>query len=113
MERAEPLLSSAVCFQEVTKLSKPTTAETGSVASASLPSSWGDPHLKEGILPQLRLDPCSQGLQAAQEMILLELQVKEIGLHFAREKCIKLASDFDFHVLTCVHTHTPHQQQIK
>lgn len=106
LERAEPLPSSAVCFQEVIKLSKPTTEETGSVASASLPSAWANPHLKEGILPQLRLGPCSQVLQAAQEMILLVLRVKEIGLHFARDKCMKLTFDFDFHVLTHTHTHT-------
>lgn len=46
LKRAELLPPSAVCFQKVTKLSKLTTAETGSVASASLPSSWSDPHLK-------------------------------------------------------------------
>lgn len=75
LEGAELLPSSAVCFQEVTKLSKATTAETAFVAAVYVPSFWGDPHLKEEM-SQLRLVPSSQGLWAAQEMILLELPSK-------------------------------------
>lgn len=90
LERVERLPYSAICFEEVTKLSKPNTAETGSVASVPLPSSWSDPHLKKELLPQLRLEPCSQGLRADQETILLELPSKRDWASFWKREMYKL-----------------------
>jgi hypothetical protein len=72
----------------------------------SLPSFWGDPHLREDVTT-LRLQPCSQGLWVARKPDIVRAtkkkkkkKKKKFQLHFQREKYKNLTFDFDFHVLT-------------